>query len=154
MFAKISQENGTLSPLITRTDVLLFETAVEAERTVSLSEDEILMAEAMKVEGNLQQKNETTPEAQIIGRTTFNKNVNKAKRKLFPNTTSPVTTKLKVSYSLPFIFETLFHKPIDREHQAESDAMALLRCIVKLGSPVLEYFDLHAKYFVDVKSLY
>ena len=108
-----------------------------------------------------QEINETTPIAQIINESchtneneTFS-NLGTVKRKLFADSDrgEPVQSKLKCNYSLNHIFFSLFGERICDAHRAENDTISLLRCCVKMGLPLVQYFDREATKFRDIKAM-
>lgn len=122
----------------------------------------MLFEEVSRIEESIfkQEHNETTPIAQLITESSSNgseegiPNIANVKRKLFAdNDRGEQKLKLRVNYSLSHVYLSLFNQPITKAHRAENDTIALLQCCVKIGLPLLEYFDAEAKKFEDIVAM-
>ncbi|XP_065213823.1 uncharacterized protein LOC135840975 [Planococcus citri] len=152
----IEQNDTTLSPIIDQTDVMLFDAVSRIEQCISQEANETTpMAQLITTPGCSNGKMATpTPPSPQLAAKIVPANFGNVKRKLFVDgDRGEQSNKLKLNYSLNHVYLSLFSRSIANAHRAESDTIALLQCCVKMGSPLLEYFDSEAKKFEDVIAM-
>lgn len=160
------EKGDQLSAVISNTDLLLYEASELIENEF---EKQTLIAECVKIEREYcasvaQATNETTPAAEILSSSCSSAsrfsnvsssndengpNVSNVKRRLFVDKLSRKRSKL--SFALNDVYKSLFNENMSKAHEAESDTVSLLKCCVKIGEPILRYFDENSVLFSDVQ---
>ena len=100
--------------------------------------------------------NETTPPSQKISCIPNPLNGHFRKRKLFGDVNDQgdrSVTKNK-SFSLADVYCRIFGASPPRCHRAEDDTETLIRCCLKFGQPLLEWFDRNSTTYRSVKPTY
>lgn len=144
----------TFNPFINEVDLQLVKGAVAVqERLLKKSEngtniDNVDMAE-------MRMLNETTPLSQKILPAPSPVNIRKRRLSFESENNdgdaSPVVNK---SFSLTNVYFRIFGRKPSMSHRAEDDTVTMMKCCLKFGQPIVDWFDENSLAYSDIQPVY